>query len=405
MGTRDTSVFGPRRSLRRAEYPADRQERAPSSEQREARRETVQEVPPADRSDLAGAERARRRDRTEELVDEARVVVGDAEEVTAPAVAREQQRGTGVDTTEHLAQVLVGGGRVPYVELHRLADRHTIADRERTRLLVRAEHVPDEEVAAGELGLVLVDDEAHVQATAEQLAFVVADARGELLEPRDRRPAAELLDEVPLRTRDHERVADRPATLRDDRVDGDAFEEDATAPSASTDSSSARRLAPGRPPADARPPMTVRPGRSSLRRRRKPSTGNVNGSAKSSRVAGSRSNTGQPVTAVPSSVSSTRSATGVRPASGSTAAKTDSAGASSISWAPPITETAVPPRKTRGPSNWRIAPATSSKAPTKCGDAKHTTRSGSSPSSWSRICPAVSPTACAGTGAARARRH
>src|SRR5581483_2402908 len=227
MGTRDTSVFGPRRSLRRAEYPADRQERAPSSEQREARRETVQEVPPADRSDLAGAERARRRDRTEELVDEARVVVGDAEEVTAPAVAREQQRGTGVDTTEHLAQVLVGGGRVPYVELHRLADRHTIADRERTRLLVRAEHVPDEEVAAGELGLVLVDDEAHVQATAEQLAFVVADARGELLEPRDRRPAAELLDEVPLRTRDHERVADRPATLRDDRVDGDAFEEDA----------------------------------------------------------------------------------------------------------------------------------------------------------------------------------
>ena len=35
-------------------------------------------------------------------------------------------------------------------------------------------------------------------------------------------------------------------------------------------------------------------------------------------------------------------------------------------------------------------------APTKCGEAKHTTRSGSSPSSCSRISPATSPTACAG---------
>ena len=49
-------------------------------------------VASADRPDLAGAERAGRRQRPEELVDDPGVVVGDAEQLASPTVAREQQR-------------------------------------------------------------------------------------------------------------------------------------------------------------------------------------------------------------------------------------------------------------------------------------------------------------------------
>ena len=62
-----------------------------------------------------------------------------------------------------------------------------------------------------------------------------------------------------------------------------------------------------------------------------------------------------------------------------------------------MTETTVMPSSTPGSRSLRSAFAMSSNAPTKCGDAKQTRRSGSSPSNRSRT-SAVSPTACEATG-------
>ena len=166
-----------------------------------------------------------------------------------------------------------------------------------------------------------------------------------------------------------------------------------TAPSPVTSPSSARRFPPGRAAADASPPITARPGRSSSRRRRNASTGKLNGSARRSSAVGSWSRSGHPTTASPSGVDSSRSPTGVTRAPGSRAANTEIAGCSSISWAPPMIETAVAPMRTPGSRSWRSACTTSSKVPRKWGDAKHTTRSGSSPPSDSMISPAHSPTA------------
>ena len=65
---------------------------------------------------------------------------------------------------EHLAQVLVGGGGVAHVELHRLTHRDVVADDDRAGLGITAEHVAHEEVAALEVGAVLVDHDPEVQA-------------------------------------------------------------------------------------------------------------------------------------------------------------------------------------------------------------------------------------------------
>ena len=160
---------------------------------------------------------------------------------------------------------------------------------ERARLLVGAEHVAHEEVAAAELGLVLVDDEADVQAAPEQLALVVGRrSRRAPCSRVERGLPAELLDDVPLGARDDER-ARRPAgsPARRPCATVDAGEEHADRAVVEDrvveHEPVAARVAPA---ADASPPITWSPGRSSLSRRRKPSTGNVNGSASSSRVDG-----------------------------------------------------------------------------------------------------------------------
>ena len=60
-------------------------------EECDARREAVHEVLAADRADLAHGEEAGDRDRTEDLVDQAHVVIGLVEEPRAATVAGEQQ--------------------------------------------------------------------------------------------------------------------------------------------------------------------------------------------------------------------------------------------------------------------------------------------------------------------------
>src|SRR5436190_12117074 len=114
----------------------------------------MQEVAPADRADLAGAEEARR-GRAQGVLEGRGIVVGYVEHVRAAAIAGEEQRPGGATGAERLrlaaqglAEILVGGGRIPDLKPHGLPDAHRLADRDRARLAVRTDDRPDQEVAA-----------------------------------------------------------------------------------------------------------------------------------------------------------------------------------------------------------------------------------------------------------------
>ena len=93
------------------------------------------------------------------------------------------------------------------LELQRLADLDVVADRDRADVGVGAQHVADEEVTAGEVGLVLVDDQPDREALAQQVAFGLVGGRGELLESLEGGLAAELDDQVAVGAGDRERPA------------------------------------------------------------------------------------------------------------------------------------------------------------------------------------------------------
>ena len=155
--------------------------------------------------------------------------------------------------------------------------------------LARTEHAADQEVAAPELGLVLVDDDADLQPLGQQQPLVVGQRLGHLGEPLERGLAAELADDVVLRVGDDVRAPDRPATLRHHGAHARRPAEQ------HADRAVAAQLAVEREPVPARararprpcPPMTCRSGRSSASRVTNASTGNVNGSVSSSNVCGS----------------------------------------------------------------------------------------------------------------------
>src|SRR5262245_24881388 len=166
-------------------------------EQGQAGGEPVHVVAPPDGPDLAGAERTGQRDRPEQLLHQPGVVVGEPEQVPAPAVTGEEERAVGTPGAgqEH-AQVLVGAARVPHLELHGLTDLDDVTHRQRSGVLVAAEDVPDEEVAAAELVPLLVDDDAEMQSLPEQRPLLVTRRRGQLLQARERGLAAQLVHEV-----------------------------------------------------------------------------------------------------------------------------------------------------------------------------------------------------------------
>jgi hypothetical protein len=235
-------------------------------------------------------------------------VVGHAEEVLPASVAREQQRATRVVAGEQGTQVLVGSGSVTHVELHRLADAHFVADRERARFGVGADHIAYEEVAASELGLVLIDDETDVQTVTDQLV----SRRSPPSRAWSRTTGCPASSSTRLRsvtTKDAERTL-----LRHHRGHIDAVVNTPTAPVASTWSSSTVGCHRDRAAADAAPPITWRPGRSSSSCRGTLG-GKLYGSVSKTKVPGSWSSSGQPVIAWPSGVSSSESDTGsARPA-------------------------------------------------------------------------------------------
>src|SRR5438552_288643 len=203
----------------RPPYPGsagDRSHRRLAAEQRDRGREAVEEVAAADRTELAGSEETGDLRAVERLGEDAGVVVGLVEEVPAPPVAREQQGGVRLPSGEEQAEVLVGGGAVAHLELDGGADLDQRVDGDGPVGPVRPQHVPDEEVAAVVLGDLLVDHQAQVEALVDELDLVLGEAAGEMLEPVQRRLAAQLVDHVALGFRHDERVADRAAPLGHD---------------------------------------------------------------------------------------------------------------------------------------------------------------------------------------------
>ena len=197
-------------------------------------------------------------------------------------------------------------------------------------------------------------------------------------------------------------LADRAAALRDERAHLDAaavdehadraLGEDAVVEHEAVPARAARRR---RQPAD-----DLEAGEVAVDCvRRNASTGNVNGSANSSRLAGGRSSDGQPVE---------RGAVGrllhpkrdrrERRCRRDGPRSTVSAGSSSISWAPPVTATAVPPSEHARLEDVAQRRSDVLERADVMRDAKHTARSHPSPSRRSRISPAASPTACVASG-------
>ena len=115
----------------------------------------------------------------------------------------------------------------PHLELDRAPDLDARPHRDRPVGLARAEHAADQEVTAPELRLVLVDDDADLQALGEEQPLVVRQSLGHFGEPFERRLAAELTDDVVVCIRDDVGAADRPASLRDHRVHAGTTSKDA----------------------------------------------------------------------------------------------------------------------------------------------------------------------------------
>src|SRR5262245_11979054 len=111
-----------------------------SREEGQACGEAVHEVLTPDRTVLSCAEAPDSRDRTQQRGHYPGVVVENAEQVRSAAVAAEEQRAIGRRAVEQSAEILVGGARVAYVELHGLADDDRRAHRDRARILVGAHH-------------------------------------------------------------------------------------------------------------------------------------------------------------------------------------------------------------------------------------------------------------------------
>ena len=153
-------------------------------------------------------------------------MVGFGEHVRAAAGAGEQQRpgrqqagqGGGFPL-QGAPQVLIGRTGVPDVELHGLPHLELAAHRDRSRLGIGADDAADQEVALAGFGLVLVDDDAQVHAAGEQFLLLDRQRRGQVLQPRQRRQAGELDDQVAVGLGDDVRIPDRTASLRDQRMD------------------------------------------------------------------------------------------------------------------------------------------------------------------------------------------
>ncbi len=158
-------------------------------------------------------------------------MVGLAEELLPAPEAREEQRprrprpprrlrrDAARVAPELLVEVLPRGVRVAQHELQHLVLARVGADRQRPRVLVGADDVAHQQFPVAERGLPLAHLEPDEERMAHQRLLAFSRHLEDLAQHLHRRGAAERVDDVVLALGDRHRVAERPAALRDDRVD------------------------------------------------------------------------------------------------------------------------------------------------------------------------------------------
>ena len=343
-------------------------------EQGEAGGEPVEEVAAADRAELAGAE-ARRRAGSgpEELVDDAGVVVGIAEEALPPPVAGEEERGVGLGRRPAGRAGPRRRSRRRGPGTARCGRRSTSSPTAMAPLRWSAPSTfRTRKSPRPNSSLVLVDDAADVQARA-------ASARA----PRRWRPrpspASRCRAGLPPSSRTklpvglgHDVGLARPAGSPARRRCGSRHRRRSSTPTAPRVGDLDRRARAGCRPgcmaADASPPITWSSGRSSLTRSRKASTGKRErvGEAGAGRAVGDAS--GQPISDGAVGGRDDLEADGREPASREPGGEEGEGGgvldlAAAADRPPPRCRRAGP----RGRGGPRTAAAMSSKAPTWCG--------------------------------------
>ena len=191
------------------------------------RRVAMQKVASSDRTDLALGKESSRRDRAEPLLHDAAIVMGQAEEsLSTPATAEQEGPEWGVPVfrsirSQEKVQVVARRLRIAKVELHCLAFLNNVSDRDGAGLLIRADEVPNEEVAPLEMTSVLIDHDAQMQRAVGIAALGSPQGFEDVLEPFQGRDAAQFIDQVLLRSRHDKPFADRTATLRGHGSHGD----------------------------------------------------------------------------------------------------------------------------------------------------------------------------------------
>lgn len=120
----------------------------------DAGREAVNIVLAADGAEFPLGEEAGHGELAEDLLDRAGVVMRFVEKASSATVATEEQGGTrrrglfGSMLIQQVDEIFVGGVGVSNVELDCLSRSNEIANRDRSDLLVRADHVGDQEIPA-----------------------------------------------------------------------------------------------------------------------------------------------------------------------------------------------------------------------------------------------------------------
>ena len=155
------------------------------------------------------------------------------EQPRTPAVARKHERSGGSSRPldpplgEEHHEVVVGRSGVAHVELHGLPHAHGVPDRKHPHLGVGTDDVAHEKRAPLTVVLIFARGAADVERRLDELLRLGIEACIDLAKTLEGRAAAQLDDQVFLRLRDHERLADRPASLRDDGADRRAADHDA----------------------------------------------------------------------------------------------------------------------------------------------------------------------------------
>lgn len=187
----------------------------------------MQEAAPSDRTDLALGKESRRRDGAEPLLHDPAIVVGLAEQsLSTPATAEQEGTEWGALVlcsirSQEKVQVVACRLRIAKVELHGLAFLDNVSNRDGSGLLIRSDEVPNEEVAPLEMTPMLIDHDTQVQRAVRIAALGASQGFEDVLEPLQRRDAAQFIDQVLLGSRHDKPFADRTAALRGHGSHGD----------------------------------------------------------------------------------------------------------------------------------------------------------------------------------------